>query len=68
MIPSHAISPSLTSNPYRIYDKYGRTYLLEIKYWYINIPKDLPYDQLPPMEDAKFVVDAYHAGNVRRCP
>ena len=50
---------------HRIYDKYGRTYLLEIKYWYIGVPKDLPLDELPAEEeDARFVVDAYHAGNV----
>lgn len=54
---------------HRLYDKYGRTYLLEIKYWYIGVPKDLPLDELPPEEeDAKFVVDAYHAGNVRSHP
>ncbi|VDC03576.1 unnamed protein product [Peniophora sp. CBMAI 1063] len=50
-----------------VYDKFGRTYLLEIKYWYIGIPRDLPLDKLPPeQEDAKFVVDAYHAGNFTR--
>ncbi|KAJ6535936.1 hypothetical protein DFH09DRAFT_98051 [Mycena vulgaris] len=39
-----------------VYDKSGRTYLLDIDFYFLENPD----------EDAKYVVDAYHAGNFTR--
>ncbi len=42
----------------RLYNKFGRTYLFDIDFWYL---KD---DQ----EKVKYCIDAYHAGNVSSAP
>ena len=40
----------------RIYNKFGRTYLFDVDFWHIK--RDTGH------EDARYCIDAYHAGNV----
>lgn len=41
------------------YDKYGRTYLFDLDFWYLRPDPPLDKDWRN-----KYAVDAYHAGNV----
>lgn len=55
--------------PLRIYNKFGRTYLFELDFYYLRKSAgDVAQDDDEEWQ-AKYVMDAYHAGNVGSiCP
>ena len=42
-----------------MYNDFGRTYLFDVDFWYLNINKKKRKSGRP-----KYCIDAYHAGNV----
>lgn len=46
---------------FRKYEEFGRTYLFDIDFWYI---KKVICPQDEEAWEAKYTMDAYHAGNV----